>query len=63
MVQSSITTDTDIFFHWLKAILSDNNKLSSELLEHFFKTRVCSKDVNFKNIKKAGFDCISNMFL
>ena len=44
-------------------MLNDNNKLSPLLIVHFFQTKVCGSDVSFKYIKKAGFDCICNIFL
>lgn len=63
MVRSQISIDSDIFFNWFKLLLNDNNKLSLQLILHFFQTKVCAEGVSFKYIKKAGFDCICNIFL
>jgi len=63
MVRSKISIESDIFFNWFKMMLNDNNKLSPLLIVHFFQTKVCGSDVSFKYIKKAGFDCICNIFL
>ena len=63
LVRSKISIDSDIFFNWLKQMLGDNNKLSPALIAHFFQSKVCSGEANFRFIKKAGFDCIQNIFL
>jgi hypothetical protein len=63
VVRSKIPIDSDIFFNWFKNILSDNNKLQPEQMNNFFQNKVCSNQINFKNIKKAGFDCICSLFL
>ncbi|CDW78148.1 ubiquitin carboxyl-terminal hydrolase family protein [Stylonychia lemnae] len=63
LVRSKISIDSDIFFNWFKQLLSDQSKLSPELILNFFQTKMCGADVSFKYIKKAGFDCILQIFL
>lgn len=57
--------DQHLFFDWFKVILQEHNRMSYELIQSFFESRVCAKKElgSFKDIRKAGFDCIQQMFL
>lgn len=64
LTRSKIPIDQHLFFDWFKQLLQEN-RISYELIQAFFESRVCTrKDPgSFKDIKKAGFECIQSMFL
>lgn len=64
LINSKISIDSEIFYYWLKTLLTDiQSRITQEAMLHFFKEKICSDKVNFINLKRNGFECIQTMFL
>lgn len=65
MSMSHISTDQHLFFDWFKVILQEQGRISYDLIQSFFESRVCAKTEpgTFEDIRRAGFECIQQMFL
>jgi len=63
VTNSLVSLDQELFFQWLKQLLADQNKITPELMLHFFRNKLCQAKVDFRNFKKSGFECIQQMFL
>jgi hypothetical protein len=60
-----VTPDQQYFFEWFQGLIGERVRVSYELIQSFFETKVCQRREPgfFSNIMKSGFECVQTMFL